>query len=176
MPLSLQSLTSISVDVRYRLSPALESCRHPSQISQILTPEVLEELNNFFMELSTVPVTIELLEKTAIHDALSEMTEPGGGWPDAFSMRAERILARWIAELGSLEDIGQRVWGGRMKGCVKVVVRGVGEAIAAGMEGGLSDGQVPRSAWVIERAKENDFSLRTGHIDFSVGECVVPIN
>ena len=119
-----------------------------------------------------MPMTHELLAQSRIHIALSEMAEPGGGWPDALSGRAERVLERWEAELGSLMGIGQALWAGRMKGCVKVVARGGEAGSVVGVVEDLFEGRSKRSAWVIEGGKERGFSLRTGHIGFEVGECV----
>ena len=114
-------------------------------------------------------MTTDLLAKTRIHDALSEMAEPGCGWPDAFGERAERVLERWKAELGDLWDVGQKLWQGRMKGCVKVVVQGVGGRSVAGSADDLSEKGATRSAWVIEGAKERGFALSTGDLGFNVG-------
>jgi hypothetical protein len=89
----------------------------------VLTNNVCDELNSLFNELSTLMPTRTLLKQTKLHKALTDIQEPGGGWPEGMVQRAEHLLEKWKRELGELFEEEGGVWGegSPLSGCIEVV-------------------------------------------------------
>ena len=133
----------------------------------ILPPSTLDELHAFFRELWDTPLTPTILKQTGVHRALLEIAEPGGGWPEGLSRRAESALAKWESFVTDVTQDG--VWGpgGQMAGCV--MVKGVEELKMMKMAGIEDAGAVGGEWWAVENPKAEDVALQTGHVGFEVG-------
>lgn len=118
--LTPESLRLWSLHVSNSLSPALAEALVPSEV---LLPADCDEINRLFNALTLLYVTPCLLKKTQIHLALQHICEPGGGWPNGMSNRAESLLAKWENSIGELKPIDDVVWGedGALAGCVEII-------------------------------------------------------
>ena len=157
-PLSKSALLTWSYTIRAELSPAILSSA--SGTDRLFTKQLCDDLNNFFCELNITALDRDLLKTSKIHIALSEMAEPGGGWPSGFVDKAERAMEKMEKDLGNLEGLSGGLWddSGRLERCqeVKDVKGRIGWVI------GMKEGQAPNHA-----EKSSDLGFRVGRSEIT---------
>ena len=171
-------------DIRDVLAERLRSSGRES-----LDQATVDSVKFFFESLRSTKLSVELFRKTRIHYALLEVAYENKLWPADIREAANAIVKGWEEQFGVLDRMTDNIWakGGRMHGIYKLV------DIRA--EASLTDGRKePRavdkvqdveawktvlsekwemmdcSIWIIEGAMRERHALRTGHLEFSVGE------
>ena len=108
---------------------------HSRYIRDILAPVVAREggrlndqqmtaLKTIFASLSTVRITVELLQYSRMEKALNVIAIEGSAWPVDATLLAEALLNSWEDSIGPLRNIRADLWGpgGRLEGIKKLKV------------------------------------------------------
>ena len=168
--LSLASLISWSQYIRDEMLPLL------SNTDDIVDPEstVLSNLRAFFTDLAITPIGYATLCRSRIHNALKEILQLDGMWPEDVKLQAGHQLSLWEARFGSMTKIRADPWGlgGRLTGCTKLLSeRERQELIGHGGDVQKFLSANPKKvAWAVSNGANPLKPFTTGHNGCEVGK------
>ncbi|KAL8827096.1 MAG: hypothetical protein Q9191_003395 [Dirinaria sp. TL-2023a] len=170
-------LTKIDTFGRIELSMAQNTkdnllC-HSRYIRDTLAPVVVREngklneqqansLRTIFAAISSIKMTVELLQYSRIDKAINLIAAEGSIWPVEATLLSDALLSAWERSLGSLKNIRADLWGpgGRLEGIKKLTDAGHG----------ADAGERRGSAWSVEDVKDRYRAYNYGHLGFNVGD------